>query len=246
MSDDVTLKAQEMGWVPQEEWKGDPEKWRPAADFVDRGENILPILKDRVNKLEADLKIALKSNQKEIDRIKAESYAKAKAEYDEKINHLNELEANAIKNSDGDAYLQIKKVKETVKPPEVEVSGESEEFKNWKDKNPWYQEDKELAEYADFLSHKIVMEKNGHVPDITEALAEMEKRTKAKFPEKFKNARRDDPGAVESGSLATEHTTKRFVDLPADAKNQYKRLAEKFKAQGREFTKESYAQAYFE
>jgi len=31
-------KAMEQGWVPQDQWEGDPEQWRPAKEFLDRGE----------------------------------------------------------------------------------------------------------------------------------------------------------------------------------------------------------------
>ena len=31
-------KAMEAGWVPQDQWEGDPDQWRPAKEFVDRGE----------------------------------------------------------------------------------------------------------------------------------------------------------------------------------------------------------------
>ena len=31
-------EAREMGWRPKEEWQGEPEKWRDAKEFVERGE----------------------------------------------------------------------------------------------------------------------------------------------------------------------------------------------------------------
>jgi hypothetical protein len=31
-------RAEEMGWVPEEDWKGDPELWTPAREFVKFGE----------------------------------------------------------------------------------------------------------------------------------------------------------------------------------------------------------------
>ena len=42
---EIEEKAVAMGWVPLEEWKGDPEQHRPADEFVARGEQILPIVK---------------------------------------------------------------------------------------------------------------------------------------------------------------------------------------------------------
>lgn len=41
----VEERAKELGWVPKEEFKGDPEKWRDAETYVQNGEEILPILR---------------------------------------------------------------------------------------------------------------------------------------------------------------------------------------------------------
>ena len=34
----VEQRALDQGWVPQDEWQGDPDDWRPAKEFIDRGE----------------------------------------------------------------------------------------------------------------------------------------------------------------------------------------------------------------
>lgn len=245
---DVTAKAAEMGWVPKEEWKGDPEKWRPAEEFVSRGENILPILKDRVSKLESDLKVALSANKHEIEQVKKESYARAKAEYDKQLADLEKLEVEAFKTGDADVYLEVKNAKAAIKAPvEPEQASEDPVFVDWKDKNPWYQSDKELADYADFISHKIMAEHSGKITK--SALAEeMTKRTKAAFPSKFTNPKRSEAGAVEGGATSPSGKSggKKFSDIPEEAKAQYARMAKNFERQGRKFTKEQYAEAYFE
>jgi hypothetical protein len=41
----IEQTAREMGWHPKEEWKGNPDAWVSAEEFVDRGEKILPILR---------------------------------------------------------------------------------------------------------------------------------------------------------------------------------------------------------
>src|SRR5574337_489576 len=52
---DYESEAKEMGWRPQAQYKGDPEKWVDAQEFVERGEHILPILKANTNKLRSEL-----------------------------------------------------------------------------------------------------------------------------------------------------------------------------------------------
>jgi hypothetical protein len=60
----VVKRARDMGWVPPDEWRGDPPKggFRTPEEFVQRGEEVLPIVKsqlrtaeDRAAKLEQDL-----------------------------------------------------------------------------------------------------------------------------------------------------------------------------------------------
>jgi uncharacterized membrane protein YqaE (UPF0057 family) len=41
---EVIDKATKMGWTPKTEFRGDPDKWRPADEFVERGENMLPFV----------------------------------------------------------------------------------------------------------------------------------------------------------------------------------------------------------
>ena len=57
MADEINYeeKALEMGWVPQDKWTGDPDKWTDARSYVERGEQILPILRANNRRLQDDL-----------------------------------------------------------------------------------------------------------------------------------------------------------------------------------------------
>lgn len=64
--DEATVKAaKEMGWTPQDKFKGDPEKWVDADEFVRRGENLLPLLR----KSNARLKNELAERDTKIDTL---------------------------------------------------------------------------------------------------------------------------------------------------------------------------------
>lgn len=241
-------RAVTMGWVPKEEWKGDPEKWRPADEYVSRGENILPIVKDQLKKAKADLEMALKINQNEINQIKADAYAKAKAEHEEKLRNLDAAELEAFQAGDAETYQKVKAAKANTRPPAppVPVQGpvSNPVFDSWRDKNDWYQSDPELTKYADFLGGEIVKESPGKpLAEIYEAVTE---RIKKARPDKFTNPRRDEPGAVEGGTpTGGNKRGGKFADIPRDAQQQYERLAKNFEAKGRKFTKEQYAAEYF-
>src|SRR5512146_1603526 len=62
--DDVTIpdaaeaEASHMGWMPQERWvsEGKPaDKWVDAKTFLERGENILPIVRQNLHKTREEL-----------------------------------------------------------------------------------------------------------------------------------------------------------------------------------------------
>lgn len=52
---DYEQQARSMGWVPQDQWRGDPEKWTDAQEYVERGEQVLPILRANNRRLQDDL-----------------------------------------------------------------------------------------------------------------------------------------------------------------------------------------------
>lgn len=43
--DAVVAEARSLGWAPKEEWRGDPERWIDADVFVQRGHEMMPLLK---------------------------------------------------------------------------------------------------------------------------------------------------------------------------------------------------------
>lgn len=52
---DIEQTARNMGWRPQEEYKGNPEKWVSAEEFVERGEHVMPILRENNKRLQKEL-----------------------------------------------------------------------------------------------------------------------------------------------------------------------------------------------
>ena len=45
-------RARRMGWLPQDEFRGDPNRWVPAENYVERAEQELPILKGTLKTME--------------------------------------------------------------------------------------------------------------------------------------------------------------------------------------------------
>ena len=52
---DVQARAEKMGWIPPARFKGDPEGFVDAQDYLERGETVLPIVKAQNRRLESEV-----------------------------------------------------------------------------------------------------------------------------------------------------------------------------------------------
>ena len=48
-------RASQLGWKPQEQFQGDPDKWISAEEFLDRADHVMPILRENNRKLQSEL-----------------------------------------------------------------------------------------------------------------------------------------------------------------------------------------------
>lgn len=136
---EVEERAKRMGWKPQEEYKGDPERWTDAETFVKVGEERLPVMKENYRKLEdkyADLERQVKAQT---------DYQKhmAKVQYERAKKELQEQKKQAVENADTELYERLEKQEEQINndysPKEVApVSQEQQEVAAWQQRNPWF------------------------------------------------------------------------------------------------------------
>jgi hypothetical protein len=190
-------KAMEQGWVPENEWEGDPDKWRPAKEFLDRGELFKKI--DDQNRSLKQVKQALEDLSKHHAKVRETEYARAldslKAQ---KVTALEEGDAAAVVKLDD----QIDLVKDAQTQLKLQPTGTQEpaqvnpEFTNWMNRNKWYESDDGMRGWADAVGRRLAA--TGLSPSAV--LAEVEKQIKTEFPNKFRNPNRDKPGSVEGSS----------------------------------------------
>lgn len=156
-------EAAEMGWVPEDKFQGDKEKWIDAKTFVDRGEHILPILRENNKRLRKDLltrdkKIAtLESSLSDMDKaVKAlqkhyteatqQEVAKAEAALREKLKEARAADDVDTELEIQDKLAEIKDKKKEAKdaaenPPKDEGKGQQQlhpEVAEWMEDNPWF------------------------------------------------------------------------------------------------------------
>ena len=255
---DAESRARKMGWHPKDEYEGsgrDPAKWVDAEEFVRRGENELPVLRERFRKserlAEKQAKQLAEGNKllrdlvasQKADRDKAVKAALSKAEKDRK-------EAISVGDIAETERLsgEIEEHKDALNQPvaaEREHRAESkaeipEEVIEWVDANPWFTSDKTLnafatAQYGEFLADKSLNE--------TQRLAKVRAEVVRRFPEKFSNPRRTHQPSVESGNgnvNGRRKMEKGWSDLPRDAQD----IADRLIRQGAVKDRASYLKDY--
>lgn len=155
--------AREMGWVPQDEWKDDPDRWVDAKTFVERGEQILPILQANNRRLKKDLltrdkeldtlKQSLEAAQKSIKALQKQYTETTKREVEKAKAELREQLINAREAGDTRAELAIQDKLDDLKTAQTQAQEDHDDkqgtqgteqpglhpdFIAWQKENPWF------------------------------------------------------------------------------------------------------------
>ena len=184
------VDAREQGWVPQNEWKGDPEKWRPAKEFVERGELFSKI--DFMGKELKETRKALQMLQEHHSKVKETEYNRAVAE-------LKALQKQHLADGDADKYLEATELLTDLKAEQKarEVAAEmapqqnqpDPRFIDWTQRNTWYTKDQRMREYADMVGMDYAKRNPGIDP--VEVLKFVTSEVKVRFKERFVNPNRE-------------------------------------------------------
>lgn len=141
-------RARELGWVPQEEWKSAPERWRSADEFLQIHDNVASVVKRENSSLKSQLeRLALETAElRQADRER-------KAQQEQfKLDTLRLERDQALENGDHVKAAQIgdKLAEQRQAPPpatqgQIQVSPEVQQ--TWSDfatdpSNKWIGEQK--------------------------------------------------------------------------------------------------------
>jgi predicted DNA-binding protein (UPF0278 family) len=199
VADPVVEQASSQGWVPKEDWVKagkDEAEWRPAKEFVERGE-----LYKSIHTIKRELKQ---------ERAAREALAKHHQYVFEKarlaaINELKQERRQALRDGELERVEEIEdKLEQTqqqfaqekaalVQAQAAAQAGPPAEFETWKATNTWYDQDQEMHEFAD-ATGLIFINKNPSAQP-KEVLAHIDTKMRKQFPEKF-NIKRAAPNAV--------------------------------------------------
>lgn len=245
---DAEAKAIRLGWRPKDEFKGDPDKWVDAAEFVRRGEEEPALAKANYAKLEKALERATTkiasletTHQKLVEHLSTSekrAYDRAKREIEARLDQA--AEAGDVEGVRAATREITDLTKEAAAEPKKDAQAAPEdppELAEWKEDNPWFTKDAVMRGAAIAIVDELIAD---GVTDLKKQIKEVDKRIRAEFPHKFENPRRREPAAVEGANNAPKKTGKTYADLPADAKAMCDDFCKNIKG----FTREKFVRDY--
>lgn len=214
---DAEKLAMEQGWVPKDQWKGNPDEWRPAKEFNDRGElfNRIKSQSKELSELRQAMAFLTEQQKKQFDAGFQQAIRDLKTARDTALQEGDIVKAQQITDKIDEVKDQHREQKEKFKEPPKSstVSQEpSTVFRAWFDQNKWYTQDKAMTSYAELAGYEWKQAN----PDGTEAdmLTHVTKVVKKEFPHKFqvRGAPAPDSEGRDSPRGQSESTGK-FKDL---------------------------------
>ena len=252
---EVEERAKIYGWVPKEEFRGDPERWTPADQYVQRADEMLPIARSMNKKLADDVRRANDEIARLTDVVKrvAETHAKvAKTGHEERLKQINRDQEQALADVDVARFRELAAERDSLVAPEVvsmediqPVNPNSAAVEQWKADNDWYNTDVELGSYAD-MAGDFIAKRHGNLPP-EQFFEKVTAEVKKKFPNHpaFGNVNRraappSDSASIGGGDLGGGTGGKTYADLPKEAKEVCDR-----DVKSGHTTKEKWAKEYF-
>ena len=231
--------AREHGWVPQDEWKGKPDQWRPAKEFNERGEMIGKLiheqksnssLRGEVDELKDSIRLLGEHNKKVKEQAKKEA-----------LEELKNLKKEALRDNDVDSVVDIDDKIADLKalPEESTPAANGAVVDAWTEANEWYKSNETHAAAFDGILARIVNAEPALRDNPTAALEKATKAMKKDFPGIFGTTRTMQT-ALEPGEVVTPAAKGKYTK--AQLSFEQRQVAERMIRQGVPITIDEYAQ----
>lgn len=231
--DPIEEEARRMGWVPEDEYRGNKNYWKDAKTFVEAGKNELPVLKERYKDLDAryaKLERIVKDIPGKMSQMEKQTIERVTRE-------LKEKQRKAVEEGDIEAFDAVdKELSELQKQPEKKQDIQPI-IDDWVTENDWYGSDEDMAAYAQGL-HGRTWDRNPET--LADNLKMVAEKTQKVFAEKRENPNRSKPSAVENAAKIKTKSGHSYGDLPPEAKA----ICDELVA-GKVLTKDQYVKDYF-
>jgi hypothetical protein len=248
--------AKTLGWRPKEKFKGDPDLWRDADEFLDRYEKDNLHLRKTVKIISEDsakTKRELAETKKELEdfRKKFDGYTARTTE--DKLAEIETKMEEAAATGDTEAFKRWRAEEKKLRNGHAEVDekvvakpDEPTEIADWKTKRVWFDRDRAATAEAVGFYQGYTARNPGCA--IEEALEYTDKRMARDYPELYgENPRRREAPKVEStGSVKIgKKGAKGWADIPPEDK-QVAKAARLIGENGPFKTQEEYSKVYWQ
>lgn len=254
------IEARQGGWVPKDEWRGNPDDWRDAPDFNKRGREILPYVRRQLDEEREARESERKEFEQRIERLQKMQRKSLERMRDRDAAAFGEAKRYAVERGDTDTYDRLsKEEQEALKAYDDDPSEEDDKsaddplahlppadrstIESWASANQAWANDPVVGGYCGQQFQRIRRESPG-MP-VKDQLAEAEQMTRRKFPEAF-GISRSRPDAVEGSNgrgAARSHGGRFAAKLPPEAKAAFRQDVEDGIYKPDEI--EAYAKEYF-
>jgi hypothetical protein len=270
---EMQARAEKLGWIPPTRFKGDPERFVDAEDYIRRGEEVLPIVKEQNRRLREELETvkgkaaeheaALAKAQKAIELIEErhsvatqKAVEKARAEVKKQLASASEAGDHEGVAELTDQLTQLNAA-ETKAEAKAEAKEEQkpapwrppEEMVEWNRENAWFGKDDAKTSLA--LGIATRLRKEGDKSEGREFFDKVSKEVARRYREddaeppvdKVEGARQSGEGGGSRG--------KGYNSLPADAKAACDADIKRFVGEGKKYKtaaewRSQFAALYFE
>lgn len=198
-------QARASGWVPLEDWEGDPEDHVDAREYVKRGE-LFHRISNQSSEIK-DLKRAISGLMDHHKKVKENEFTRA-------LEYLKQQKKTALEEGDADRLLAVDEAIDTLKQEKQQetkdnVSSASKQptpfFVGWVKQNQWYISDPELRAFADDVGIGAFQRVQGQI-DEQELYQLVKTRVMKAYPEKFKTKPNTSPVDGGTGTLRKPRT----------------------------------------
>lgn len=224
-------EARKYGWKPEEEWKGDKTKWKPAEDFLEGRTDSIITLKNTVDRLDKTNQVILKHAERQaafqeaqLKQARDEAYGQAMYDIELRLQAAYKEGDLATAGKLNNAKENLIRTDEATRAgtPEVVPPEEDPTVNNWIAKNDWYGKDVHMTAFAKGLSGELK-----HLP-YDQQLAKVDEEVKKAFPYKFQQRAR----LPNNATLATQQRT---PGKRTPAPNSYEALTPEWKREADKF-----------
>lgn len=222
-ADPIANLASELGWVPQDQFKGDPDKWRPADEFIRTGRDI-----------QQTTSRELRSLREQMERIGGVTTQIVQDKVAERDAYWRTQFNQAVEEGDTERAAQLVEQRPKAQPQAGQTPAETQE---WIGKNEWFNKDPLAQARAIEICERLK-----HLP-VPEQLAQAERGIRKEFPEHFAAPAKQPPGVqtAQSRKAAPSNRAKGFGDMPAESQQ----IAKDMVRRNPSLTLDAFAKSYW-